>query len=176
MSAKPTITSISHYLKSAPMKLLLVAPVFCFLSACETFDFPGVYRIEVPQGNVFTQEMVDKLSVGMTRSQARYVMGTPLITDSFNQERWDYAFSRQRGTEIYEKKALSLYFEGDKLIRFEGDIADLPSEDGDEALSEKAVKEATDDVSAVEELAEKELAKAKKQADKAAKKEAKKAQ
>ncbi len=57
--------------------------------------FPGVYRIDIPQGNVITQEMVDQLQPGMTKRQVRFVMGTPLVVDTFNQERWDYLHSME---------------------------------------------------------------------------------
>jgi len=56
-----------------------------------------VHKLDIQQGNVVTQEMVDKLRPGMTRAQVRYVLGTPLVTDSFHQDRWDYFYSYKKG-------------------------------------------------------------------------------
>jgi outer membrane protein assembly factor BamE len=58
------------------------------LSGCGNFGFPGVYRIDVEQGNIVTPEMIEQLKPGMTRRQVRFVMGTPLIEDTFNDNRW----------------------------------------------------------------------------------------
>lgn len=100
--------------------LMLLCLCAGLLSGCETFNFPGVYRIEVPQGNVFDEEMVDKLEIGMTRSQVRFIMGTPLIKDTFNQDRWDYAYQVQIGPELTEQKKMTLFFEDDKLAKIVG--------------------------------------------------------
>ena len=85
--------------------------------------FPGVYRIDIPQGNVITQEMVDKLQPGMTKRQVRFVMGTPLVIDTFNQERWDYLHSMDVKGSPRTQENLSLYFDKDALVRISGDYA-----------------------------------------------------
>lgn len=85
--------------------------------------FPGVYRIDIPQGNVITQEMVDKLQPGMTKRQVRFVMGTPLIIDTFNQERWDYLHSMDVKGSPRTQENLSLFFDKDALVRISGDYA-----------------------------------------------------
>jgi len=85
--------------------------------------FPGVYRINIPQGNVVDHEMVDKLQPGMTKRQVRFVMGTPLIEDTFEPDRWDYLQSVQRGGKKRTQERVSLFFENDLLVRIEGDIA-----------------------------------------------------
>ena len=69
------------------------------LVGCSTLQFPGVYKIPIEQGNVITQDMVDQLKPGMSREQVEFIMGSPLIRDSFNAERWDYLYSIQRGNE-----------------------------------------------------------------------------
>jgi outer membrane protein assembly factor BamE len=82
------------------------------------------YKLEIHQGNVVTKEMVDKLKPGMTKNQVRFVLGTPLITDPFHAERWDYIY-------VYKKNAaapaqthqLTLIFDRDTLARMEGDLA-----------------------------------------------------
>lgn len=94
-----------------PLHLLL--PLLILLSAC-------VYRQDIPQGNFFKEEDVEKLEVGMTREQVRFVMGTPMIRDPFHPERWDYVFyvdSQQEERNRYQR--VTVFFEGDALARFE---------------------------------------------------------
>lgn len=81
------------------------------------------YRIEIQQGNFVSQEMVSQLKRGMTRDQVRFVLGTPLISDSFHADRWDYVFRRQRvnSTELEQRK-IAVFFEDGKLARIEGDV------------------------------------------------------
>jgi len=91
------------------------------LAGCSYFQFPGVHRVEVQQGNIITDEMVAQLRPGMTKSQVRYIMGTPLIADTFNQDRWDYHYSRQKGNKEEEHKSVTIFFINDKLSRIDDD-------------------------------------------------------
>ena len=79
------------------------------------------YRIEIQQGNYVTPEMVAQLKPGLTRDQVRFVLGTPLVSDMFHGERWDYVFMRRRAnsTEV-EYHRLSVFFEDGKLKSVEG--------------------------------------------------------
>ena len=82
-----------------------------------------IYSPEVQQGNIVNQEMVDKLKPGMTRSQVRFVLGTPLVTDPFHADRWDYVyFYKKSATADPERRRLTVIFEGDALARMEGDV------------------------------------------------------
>ena len=92
------------------------------LSACSTLQFPGVYKVTIEQGNVITQEMVDQLKPGMSREQVEYIMGSALIKDSFNEQRWDYVYSIQKGDKARKQSRLTIFFEGDKLKYFTGDF------------------------------------------------------
>ena len=96
--------------------------------------FPGVYRIDIPQGNIVSQEMIDKLQPGMTKRQVRYVMGTPLVVDTFEPDRWDYFQSLERDGKPKSRERVSLYFENDLLVRIEGDLK--PGGKGDETPRE----------------------------------------
>ncbi|HEY8555051.1 MAG TPA: outer membrane protein assembly factor BamE [Burkholderiales bacterium] len=80
------------------------------------------YRIAIEQGNVVTDEMLEKLKPGLTRSQVRFLLGTPLITDPFHPERWDYVhvYKEHAGAPARTRK-LTVIFEGDTLARVEGD-------------------------------------------------------
>ena len=90
------------------------------ISCGSNFGFPGVYRINVEQGNVVTEEMVEQLRPGLNRRQVRYIMGTPLIEDSFHGDRWDYRYLLRNGNELLSETQLTLWFEGDELVRVEG--------------------------------------------------------
>lgn len=94
------------------------------LTACETVlsNLPGVYSIDIEQGNMVDQSMVDQLRPNMTKRQVLYIMGSPMLADSFHEKRWDYLYSRQPGGEDREQKRISLFFEGDALIGVQGDL------------------------------------------------------
>ena len=80
-----------------------------------------VYRIDVQQGNFVTQEAAAKLKVGMTRAQVRQLLGTPLLSDVFHANRWDYHFSHSRGRKAEERTTLTVIFENDKVVSFTGE-------------------------------------------------------
>lgn len=95
------------------------------LAACGVPNIPGVtpYRMEIQQGNMVTQDMVARLETGMSREQVRILLGTPLVTDIFHADRWDYIYWREPvGGGSREQRRLAVYFSGDKLSRLEGDV------------------------------------------------------
>jgi len=96
-----------------------VAVLTLVLTGCS--GFPGVYKIDIPQGNVVTQEMVNKLRPGMTKKQVRFVMGTPLVEDTFNADRWDYIYTLKASDGSYTRERVSLYFNNGRLSRINGD-------------------------------------------------------
>lgn len=97
------------------------------LAACSSFRFPGVHRITVQQGNVITQQMIDKLRPGMTKSQVRFVLGNAVVEDPLDADRWDYIYSISiRGAEPI-RKVLSVYFIDERLSYFVGDF--VPTEE-----------------------------------------------
>jgi outer membrane protein assembly factor BamE len=86
---------------------------------------PGLtpYRIEIQQGNYVTEEMASQLKPGLTRDQVRFVLGTPLVSDLFHEERWDYVFMRQRASSsAIEYHRIAVFFEDGRLKRVEGDM------------------------------------------------------
>lgn len=94
--------------------------------------FPGVYKLDVQQGNVVTQDMVDQLRPGMTTRQVRFIMGTPLIQDTFHENRWDYLYSLTPGHRERVQERISLIFEDDRLVALSGDFT--PGTSRDEAI------------------------------------------
>jgi outer membrane protein assembly factor BamE len=100
------------------------------LAGCDSVPIlPGVtpYRIDIQQGNVVTQEMVSRLKPGMTKSQVRFALGSPLITDVFHPERWDYVYLMQRPGKPAEQRRIVVVFEGDGLKRVDGDVVVGPA-------------------------------------------------
>lgn len=100
--------------------------VLLLITGCSSVpSVPSVlYRIDVQQGNVITQEMVDKLKPGMTRSQVRFVLGTALIDDVFHKDRWDYVYRLVQHGNLVDEYKLTVFFEDDKLARTKGDFSD----------------------------------------------------
>jgi len=80
------------------------------------------YRIDIQQGNVVTPEMVAKLKPGMTRSQVRFALGTPLIVDAFRTDRWDYVYYYEKPNQPPVYRHVSVYFKGDRFDHYEGDV------------------------------------------------------
>ncbi len=95
------------------MRLLACLLLAAFLAGC-------VYKIEVQQGNYVTKDVVDKLKLGMTKAEVRSLLGTPLLSDVFHSNQWDYYFSDVRGKVKRDTTRLTLVFRDDKLYRFEG--------------------------------------------------------
>jgi outer membrane protein assembly factor BamE len=110
------------------LKPLLLITAMCLLSACggRLFQFPGVYKISITQGNIITQDMVDELRPGMTKRQVIFVMGTPLVADPFHQDRWDYVYNFQPGGGERVGESITVFFEDDELIRITGDFMPNP--------------------------------------------------
>lgn len=114
-------------------KLMLTSLTLVGLFALAGCSFPGVYKVDIQQGNVVTQDMIDQLRPGMTRSQVRFIMGNPLITDTFHANRWDYLYSIQPGGTQRQQERVSLVFNAnDQLAGLAGDFK--PGVSRDEAI------------------------------------------
>ena len=85
------------------------------------------YVPDIVQGNFVSSEQYSKLKLGMTREQVRQILGTPLLADYFHANRWDYVFEFKRNGQVVGKdRRITLFFDGDKLVKFEGDA--LPTD------------------------------------------------
>jgi outer membrane protein assembly factor BamE len=103
---------------------LSVVTCLVFLSSCGFVPrIPGVkpYRIDIQQGNFISQDMIGQLKPGMSKEQVRLTLGTPLLTDIFHADRWDYVYWRERPGEKREQRKLTVFFEDGKLMRLDGD-------------------------------------------------------
>ena len=85
-------------------------------------QLPRLYKVTVQQGNVITQEMVNQLKPGMTRSQVAFIMGEPVLRNTFNENRWDYVYSVVLPGYFNQETRMSLFFEDDVLGYFTGDL------------------------------------------------------
>ena len=83
---------------------------------------PLVYRVDIQQGNVIDQSMINRLESGMSKAKVRFIMGTPLLMDPFHSNRWDYIYSLEPGDGEREQRRVSIFFNNDKLTHLEGDI------------------------------------------------------
>jgi len=95
------------------------------LSSCGFVPrIPGVtpYRIDIQQGNFISQDMVTQLKPGMSKEQVRLTLGTPLLTDIFHADRWDYVYYREKPGVPREQRKLTVFFEDGKLTRVDGDV------------------------------------------------------
>jgi outer membrane protein assembly factor BamE len=97
------------------------------LGGCQAPSLPSLptltpYKMDVQQGNVVTQEMVEKLKPGMTPAQVRFILGTPLVVDAFHRDRWDYVYRFSRAGTLQESRRIVIVFKDDKLARIEGDV------------------------------------------------------
>ncbi|MDE0661467.1 MAG: outer membrane protein assembly factor BamE [Gammaproteobacteria bacterium] len=112
-----------------PIATLAVAlALSTILTSCA---LPRVYKVTVQQGNVITQQMVDRLKPGMTREQVAYVMGEPVIRNPFDQDRWDYVYTLRVPGVVQDHMKMSLFFTDGLLSHFVGDLA--PSDQQAEA-------------------------------------------
>ena len=97
-------------------RFLAVALIALGSSAC-------IYRIDIQQGNLLEEEAIEQAEVGMTKNQIVFLLGTPMVTDSFHEDRWDYTYYLRRGrSREVERRWLIVYFDGDVVSRIEKDV------------------------------------------------------
>ena len=107
------------------LSMLLTLPVLLFAGCSSTPDITSrlsPYRIDVRQGNYVTQDMVARLKPGMSRDQVRFALGTPLVSDMFHADRWDYVYRFQPGKGEPQLRRLVVFFADGKLARVGGDV------------------------------------------------------
>ena len=109
------------------------------ISACSSIKFPGVYRLTIQQGNYLEEKMIKQLKVGQTKRQVRYIMGSPMVEDTFNTDRWDYYYNIKRGDQIIRDNHFTVYFENDKVVRWDGNYTPIKKQVEQE--QQKALKQ-----------------------------------
>ena len=110
-------------------KLLILISLIAslFLSGCSSDPIvnrlPFVYRIDIQQGNLLKDDDIAQVEVGMTRSQVQFLLGTPMIADSFHRDRWDYAYYRRHGrSDDLDRRWLVVHFANDRVAKIERDV------------------------------------------------------
>ena len=99
---------------------ILILFFLLLLSSCGRVTGPfSVYKMDIRQGNFVTTEMREKLKLGMSRQQVRYVLGTPMVNDAFHDNRWDYVYLLEHRGERVEQQRLTIYFEEDELVKID---------------------------------------------------------
>lgn len=90
------------------------------LTAAPTLSGCSIYKINVQQGNFLKDENIAKLKVGMTKRQVQFLLGSPVLSDPFHEERWDYIFFFHNGkTGVSSQRNLRVFFDGDTVERIE---------------------------------------------------------
>jgi outer membrane protein assembly factor BamE len=101
------------------------------LSGCSSWSNPidriKPHKIDIPQGNALNQEMLDKLRPGMTQSQVRFILGTPLLVDPFHNNRWDYVYRLEKEGRLVENRRVTVVFENERLKELQGDVVAAPT-------------------------------------------------
>ena len=107
------------------VRLALAALLLALVAGCGVPRIPGItpYKPEIQQGNYLSQEIIAQVKPGMTREQVRFLLGTPLLTDIFHADRWDYVYWREAENGKRESRRVALFFSDNKLERIVGDVA-----------------------------------------------------
>lgn len=116
------------------VRLGLLGALMAVLAGCASVDGASnrmiglvtPYKIDIVQGNFVSREQVAALKEGMGRAQVRDILGTPLLTDLFHADRWDYVFTFKRQGVEQQSRRVTLFFKQDALTRVVAD--DLPTE------------------------------------------------
>ena len=140
------------------MRVSVCAGILVFmLAGCQSFSIEnvtsfnlsslGVYKLDINKGNYISSDQVERLKVGQTRQQVRQVLGTPLLTDPFHADRWDYIYQFERQGRVLEHTQLSVFFVNDRVARWEnGELPPPPTEvarsGGGDAMLDKSLSTA----------------------------------
>ena len=103
----------------AVIQFLIVVMALASISACSSW----IYRIDIPQGNFLEQKDIDKLRIAMTKEQVKYVLGSPVASNAFDDETWHYFYALKSGRGNDFEKQLIVEFKDEKLADIKGDFA-----------------------------------------------------
>ena len=116
-------------IKTCFIKIICIPTILSISLLAGCSWFPSPHKIDVQQGNVISQESLNLLKPGMPKHKVRFIMGTPLINDSFHKDRWDYVYSFETGGTLQKTEQMTLYFQNDKLQKITGDMHPQPESD-----------------------------------------------
>ena len=118
---------VIHPIMQKHLIALFIGSLLMLVGCSSTGDYAFVYKQDIQQGNIIDQQTINKLKLGMSKRQVRFVLGTPLLIDLFHRERWDYLFSMKRSRQPVERVFVSAHFEGDRLAKITGDLTPDPT-------------------------------------------------
>ena len=106
------------------VRIAFAALLLVLVAGCGVLRIPGItpYKPEIQQGNYLSQEIIAQVKPGMSREQVRFLLGTPLLTDIFHADRWDYVYWREAENGKRESRRVALFFNDGKLERVQGDV------------------------------------------------------
>lgn len=110
---------MQNYLKNITLSFIILT--VCFIQGC---SFPGVFKINVQQGNIITQEMLDTLKPGMTKKQIHFVLGKPVVENLFDESLENYVYTYQKAGGKVEQQTITVFYENDLYTRHEGILLD----------------------------------------------------
>jgi outer membrane protein assembly factor BamE len=120
-----------------PLRASLAAALLALSGCSSIYQSIGAYRIAIQQGNYVSQEMVSQLKVGMSKEQVRFILGTPLVTDIFHADRWDYVYYlKPQNSNKVERRKLAVIFVDGRLAKLEGDVVPASQAAAPEARAE----------------------------------------
>ena len=130
------------------LKILLLTSCFCLslvLSGCANTRLPAVFKINIQQGNIVDQAMLDKLVPGMNHEQVEYILGSAVLEDSFHPERWSYIYTLKLGrayanNEQYREQYITVFFDAaEAYTHYSGDVyqAQLYAPQDDKKLEQR---------------------------------------
>tara|TARA_B100000809_G_scaffold245258_2_gene272022 strand:- start:1773 stop:2210 length:438 start_codon:yes stop_codon:yes gene_type:complete len=117
-----------------------LATLFFLIAGCSSFEFPWVHKYDLQQGNIINQEMIDQLKPGMSKRQVRFIMGPPLLHDTFTNNRWDYYYGERKADGDKFQERVTIYFADEKMTHFSGDYRPSPPVIEEPALEEPVVE------------------------------------
>ena len=120
--------------------IIILTTTICACSNTGDFKLPNLYRIDVQQGNVIDQKMIDRLKRGMDKEQVNFIMGTPAIIDPFHADQWEYIYSQSENGGTRFQQHIRMHFEDNKLTHIEGDVVTSLRQRADPAKQSRTVE------------------------------------
>ena len=109
-------------------RLYFLLSIILILASCTRsqdggYNLPLLYKLDIQQGNVVEQEMLNKLEQGMDQDKVKFILGTPVLIDPFHTNRWEYIYSYSVNGAVRDQRHITLYFDENKLLsHIRGDV------------------------------------------------------
>ncbi len=104
------------------LKFIAITLIILSINLLQACSFPGVFKINVQQGNIITQEMLDTLKPGMTQKQVHFVLGKPVVENLFDSSLENYVYTYQKAGGEVQQQTIKIFYENDLFIKYEGTL------------------------------------------------------